>query len=299
MRQRVVRWRGRARASAVSCAALLVLVVTSSCGVGAADPSRTPVPTPTSTIDALCAQSIVEECTVDPESIVVTIGADASDDETLQLARDLHAAAAYEAPEFGAQLRRAPVDIPPIDAEYATPAPWEIGVFPAELDDVERLLTDILTVEDITGALGIARASGWPSVTFASLDEFDAGFDAVAGTPMFADGGTYTLLSLDERLRIVHTPQWVTDAGVHEVVAIARAYPQAEVLLEAAEGGAQPPTLYVSRLSAEEIVALDARLSDAEFAGFSVTGDPIEYVLGSLSEGGTQYVGGLIGRATP
>lgn len=226
----------------------------------------------------------------------MTVGADVPDDDTRELARDLHDAAEQASSEYGAKLTRESVDQPVLDPEFSTSAPWEITVYPGDLAEVETSLSRVLAVEDVPGTLGIGTASGWPYVTVASIEQFSGVFHAVSALPMFASGGTYSLLSVDEHLRIVHTPRWVDDTLIDEVIAIANDHPDAEVLLEAPVGGSEPPTLYVARLTPDQVTALDSRLS--ALPSTAPEGVDIEYVLGSLGTDGVTYTSGTIGSAS-
>lgn len=230
-----------------------------------------------------------------PDGIVVTVAETTSETESLDLARRLHDEAAAESLDAGAVLQRAAVDIAALDAEVANPAKWQVTVYPGESAQVEAVLRDVLTVAAVPGTLGVSVVDTWPFVTIASLDLFDAVFDAVSATPLFDRGGTYTLLSLDEHLRIVHVPDRTSDDAIHEIVDIARSYPAAEVLLEAPTSGPQSPTFYVSRLTPEQVIQLDSRLRDPRLAAAGKDGYALPFVLGSTGTDGTTYTSGTFG----
>ena len=160
---------------------------------------------------------------------------------------------------------------------------------------MNSVLDEILTVAQIPGTIDISAGPGGPSVRVTDLALFDDVFDAVSTTPLFLDGGTYGLLSIEERLRIVHVPSRTTDDGIHEIVDIARRYPAAEVLLEASLAGPQVPRLYVSRLTLDEMAALDAHLREPRLANADVDGYPVEFMLGSVGTDGPIYTDGTFG----
>lgn len=252
-----------------------------------------PSPSPSASFAAVCADARVVACQVDEASMILTVGAEVSDTDTVDLLRTAFAATETLDPSYSAQLVRAAVDAPSLDSEVATLPRWTLAFSPGSLDEAEFTLARMLEVEKSPGTLAISEDGSWPSVTIADIDQFAAAFAAVSALPMFADGGTYTLLSLTERLRIVHTPRWVTTALIDDVTAISRAYPDAEVLLEAPKGGAQPPALFIARLTPDEVTAVGARL--AALGGVAMEGIGISYTLGSLGTDGVTYTNGVIG----
>jgi len=147
----------------------------------------------------------------------------------------------------------------------------------------------------VPGASGIFAGLGWPSAEAATLDDVEPLITALASTPLFADGGTFTVPSLREHFRLVYVPAFTTMDGVREVVSVARDYPDAEVLLEAPTAGPNQPTFYVAHLTPEEATQLVARLSAPEMASASVPGAPLEFVLTSLTEQGTDSLTGTFG----
>lgn len=274
--------------------ALSTLLVCSGCSGTSPGAS----PTTGSTLDHLCASEIVVDCATDSPLIIVTVSASASDADTVDLAHDLHAATSAAMSDSHAQtlLRRESTSSVSLDPEFSTPEPWTVQVQPADRDAMESELATVLAIEDVPGALGIRIDDSWPSITVDTLARFGTAFDAASELEAFADGGTYRLLALDDRLRIVHTPMWVEPELVHEVIDIATDYPQAEVLLEAPAGGQTPPTLYIAKLSPAQVEELTVRLSSAQLADAVADGIRIEYVLGSTGEDGTTYISGLIAQ---
>ncbi|MGM2704428.1 hypothetical protein ACS2QD_30830, partial [Bacillus cereus group sp. Bce036] len=79
--------------------------------------------------------------------------------------------------------------------------------------DAEAHLSEMLAVAAVPGTFGIASGT-WPHVDVADIDRFGAAFHAVSALPLFANGGSYRLAAVDKRLRIEHTPAWVTPAFV-------------------------------------------------------------------------------------
>jgi hypothetical protein len=278
--------------------AVLGLILAGALGIaGCATTPSVPEPSgsATSSIEKLCADVDVASCEFLADGVVVTVAETATDADTLKLGELLHQEASSAGLEAGAVLQRASVDVAPLDAEVSTPPRWRLTVYPGDATESARILDEILAVAAIPGSLGIAVLDGWPYVTIASLDQFEDVFDEVSAAALFAGGGTYTLLSLDERLRIVHVPERTTPGAIREIVSIARDYPAAEVLLEASTGGPQVPTLYVSRLTPEEVASLETRLSAPRLATADVDGYAVEFVLGSTGTDGTTYTTGTLG----
>ncbi|MGL3150854.1 hypothetical protein ACSS7Z_10880 [Microbacterium sp. A82] len=247
----------------------------------------------------LCAEDIVVACEGGDGWLSVTIGDDADEQETLAFARRLHSAGASENLTAGVTLQRETADARQLDPEVEAPALWKLTVYPAEETAVESDLTGMLAVADVPGVRGIGVADGWPYVRVSDLEQFDDVFMSVSSTPLFEHGGTYTLFALEERLRIVHVPSRTADVAILEVIDLARSYPAAEVLLEAPTAGPQYPTLYVARLTPEQVHDIDARLRQPHLAGADVDGYPVEFVLGSIGPDGVTYTGGTFGDIPP
>lgn len=256
----------------------------------ASDPTDT-----TERIDALCADQRVVACEVSTQSLLVTVGAAVSDADTAIVLSEVYLIAEQSEPELGAHLQRESVGAPELDAEFAAPAPWTLSVYPGSLEEAQTGLADRLAVENIAGTRGIDTSSGWPFVTIDDITQFADVFAAVSATPMFEAGGTYTLFSVEERLRIVHTPRWVMDELIGELIAISSEYPAAEVLLEAPLGGAEPPSLYISGLTPDEVTAIATRLS--AFPDGSADGVTLSYTLGTVGSDGVTYTNGVLGEA--
>lgn len=276
-------------------AGLVVIGALGPTGCASSPSASAPSGSATPGLAELCADDAVATCDDIPDGIVMTVSETASETETIALAGRLHDEAAPASLDAGAVLQRASADAPVLDAEVAAPARWQVTVYPGDSAETETLLVNMLTVAAVPGTLGITVFDGWPSVTVTSLDQFDTVFDAVSVTPLFQEGGTYTLLSLDEHLRIVHVPDRTSKDAIREIVDIARDYPTAEVVLEAPIAGPQFPTLYVSRLTPDEVVRLDSRLRDPRLATADVDGHALPFVLGSTGSDGTTYTNGTFG----
>ncbi|WP_334152367.1 hypothetical protein [Microbacterium sp.] len=280
--------RSAAAAASVAIVALLGTGCATSAGSSSPTPSATPDP-----MTEICADPFVVTCERGGGFTVVVIADDAEDESVLEFAPALFTAAS--ASPDTVTLRRPADDATTLDPEVSAPPRWEVSV-EAETDAAfEAALSETLVVAAVPGTTGIVTIDGWPSVTVETLDEFDDVFSRVSSTELFRDGGTYTLQSLDEQLRIVHVPTRTTDEAIHEIIDIARSYPDAEVLLEATTSGPQYPKLYVSRLGSDQVEAVEARLRAPRLASADVDGFPLEFVLSSLDEQGTTSVSGTFG----
>nr|WP_314841813.1 hypothetical protein [uncultured Microbacterium sp.] len=241
----------------------------------------------------ICADPLVTSCDVAGESALVVIAAGTSDDEVIALAgRTFYAASSSTS---SVRLQSEAEDPLVLDPEVSPPFAWQIDVTPADRNAFDERLREILDCADVPGTTGISVIDGWPSATVDDVELFVAVFDRLSSTPLFERGGTYTLQSLDEHLRVVHVADRTSDAAIHEIIGIARDYPDAEVLLEAPTAGPQHPTLYISRLTPPQVLEVDARLRDPALADADIDGLPLEFVLGSLGEQGVTYVSGTFG----
>lgn len=264
----------------------LALVV----GLAACVPHPEPSSSPTPAIDLLCADPLVISCEY---GSVVTVDGDRTADELSSLLPLLKEAAV--ALQGSLTLRGEATNPSTPDPDVTPLSRWELTV-PAEgFAGFETTLSEVIGAASVPGALRVTTHEGWPSVTIQTLDQFAAAFEALRATALFEDGGTYSLQSPEEHLRIVHVPSRTSDLAIAEIIAIARDYPQAEVLLEATTYRPQEPTFYVSRLSPDEVTSLDARLRDPRLSGADVDGYPLDYVLGSLGADGVTYTTGTFG----
>lgn len=254
-------------------------------------------PDAASRLSALCDDPIVVACAVEAVSASLTVGAGASAADVHAFLGRVHAAAAAD-DDIGevSLVQRAPDAMTP-DPDMSTPRLWSLTAYPGELADADARLTEMLAVAAVPGTFGIT-SDAWPHVDIADIDRFPEVFRAVAALPLFANGGSYRLASTDERLRIEHTPAWVTPAFVDDVIGIAAAFPDAEVLLEAPAGGGEPPALYVSHLAPDEIPVVAQRLNAAPTpVPDSAPGVRIPYTLGTVGTDGVTYTNGDVGAA--
>lgn len=241
------------------------------------------------TIAELCADSVVAACEETTGQVAVTVAGSATDEETLRLADLLNRLAEEESLD-AATLRHEPVETPQLDDELPTPPKWTVAVHPADPAEVESTLTEVLEVADVPGTTGIRIEEGWPTVTVTDMADFEWVFGSVSELPLFADGGTYVLLSSDDHLRMDYLPERVSDLVVQEVIRIAREYPEAEVSFIVDMSTVVPaPSLLVTELTAQEIAAIAGRLTEAQFADADPTGAPLPFRLtetgGNVTEG--------------
>lgn len=158
---------------------------------------------------------------------------------------------------------------------------------PAEAAGIEAVAAiDPTAVATVVG--------GWPYVRFADVEAFARDFVAISQIELFRSGGTYSLGESDH-LRIVHIPTRTSDHAIDTVIGIAIDHPDAEVLLQAPTAGPQWPTLYVARLTPEQVVEVEARLRDPALADADVEGYPVDFVLTSVGADGPVYTTGTFG----
>lgn len=262
---------------------------------GCADGSETVETAEPTTVDELCAIELVVDCTEGPSSLVVEVAGAATDEEVLEFAADVRSVAAETASITSATLELEGPEAAQLDGEVSSPPKWSVQVYPADAAAVTTLLGRVFEVAAVPGTTGISIDDDWPTVTVLDMADLEWVFTTVRELPLFADGGTYTLLPGDERLTIVHVPTRMSDEAVREVIRIALTHPESAVLLEAATEPPHNPTLYVSGLTAEAVAELDERLSDPRLADADVDGYPVSYVLSSDGDDGAEYISGTFG----
>jgi hypothetical protein len=159
-------------------------------------------------------------------------------------------------------------------------------------DTVATDVTQVQTLEEFDATVSVI--DGWPSVTVPTLDDFSEVFHRVSGQGMFADGGTFTLLS-DKHLQIVHIPARSSDESIDAIIQLAIDYPDAEILLQATTAGPQWPTLYVARLTPEQVTEVQTQLLDPSLADADIEGYPMPFILTTIGADGPVYTYGNLG----
>ncbi len=243
-------------------------------------------------VDALCADPFVISCDRYGDSTLVVIDADTSADDIAAFAGALDEATdAFDGPvRLEARSSRAII----LDPEVTPPFAWQIDLSTVASADLDSVLGGVLAAAEVPGAVGIGVEDGWGHVTVQRIEHFVDVFDSLSQS-VFENGATYTLQSADERLRIVHVPTRTSVDAIHEIIAVAEAYPSAEVLLEAMTSGSQWPVLYVSHLTPPQQQEIAVRLRDPGLADADIDGYPLEFILGSVGEAGVSYVDGTFG----
>lgn len=242
--------------------------------------------------EQLCDDPLVISCDRAAESTLVVIDADSPNGAVSEFASALdHATSAFDGTV--SLEARSSHDVV-LDPEVAPPFTWRIEVNAVDPALVDEMVSDMLAASAVAGAVGITHEGGWGSVMVQHLDLFEQVFEQLS-RGVFEDGATYTLQSLDERLRIVQVPSRTSEDAIREIISIAQDYPDAEVLLEATTSGMQSPTFYVSRLTPPQQQEVAARLRDPRFGTADVDGYPLEFVLGALGQQGVTYVSGTFG----
>lgn len=241
----------------------------------------------------LCTDPVVVTCDSPEGPSPITVDAGASNEAVEGFARRVQDAVTQTQREI--TLRADDPSAVQLDPEVSPTPKWQFTLQPGGTADA---LAGVLEAAAVPGASGIFAGLGWPSAEAATLRDVEPLIAALSSTSLFADGGTFTVPSLDEHFRLVYVPAYTTMDGVREIVSVARDYPDAEVLLEAPTAGPNQPTFYVARLTSDEATELAARLSAPEMASVSVPGAPLEYVLTWLTEQGRESLTGTFGGVT-
>jgi hypothetical protein len=162
----------------------------------------------------------------------------------------------------------------------------------------ESGLRGLIADAGIEGVVEVSVIDGWPYLQLADVGAFESSFHDIAGLAPLRDGGSYSVAG-GEHLTIVHIPARTSDHAIDEIIAIARDYPDAEVLLQATTAGPQWPELYVARLTAEDVTAVEKRLRDPSLADADREGYPVEFVLSTITADGPAYTTGTFGDVSP
>jgi hypothetical protein len=276
------------RVSILAGAVLLVVALTACAGAAGAEPKPTSTPSLQEQLEVLPG---VTEIIGEEFSLTVVVAPDATTEQVLTTAEEAHALASETS--WPGRLTLARVG-PGVDAELdaTLPDPWSLALFPGEIASTLATLGDVLTIEQI-GGVSLALSSSWPVVLIASIESFAGVFDSASATDLFAGGGTYSLV--DDHLQVVHVPARTSAEAIHEVIAIASDYPNAEVLLQATTAGPQWPELYIARVSAEEASAIDARLRSPALTDADPDGLPLGFQLTVIGPDGPIYTHGNFG----
>ncbi|WES63712.1 hypothetical protein P0L94_14735 [Microbacter sp. GSS18] len=276
-------------------AAAILLGVAAAGLAGCADGGETVETAEPTSVEELCAIELVVDCSEGPSSLVVEIAGAATDEEVLEFAADVRSVAASTTSVTSATLELEGPEAAQLDGEVTAPPKWSVQVYPAEAAPVTALLEKVFEVAAVPGTTGISLDGDWPTVTVLDISDIEWVFTTVRELPLFAEGGTYTLLPGDERLTIVHVPARMSDEAVREVIRIALTHPEASVLLEAATEPPHNPTLYVSGLTPEAVADIAERLSDPRLADADIDGYPVSFVLSTPGEDGEEYTSGTFG----
>lgn len=255
-------------------------------------PGGTSSPTPTTTLaDSLReVPGVVAVEAVDVD-LTVVVAADADDETVLAAADAVTARATERAWEGEVRMTREHGPLDPA-TDLTPPAAWDLTVYPP--GDDPDLLPDLLEIERIPGVATVSLG-GWPSVGIDSLDEFSAVFHALSALPRFADGGTYAYAGEAPRLLIVHIADRMTTEAIDAVIRIAVEHPRSEVELQSMTTGPRWPELYVSHLTPEEVVVVDAQLRDAALADADLEGYSVPFQLSYVGPDGPVYSFGTFG----
>jgi hypothetical protein len=260
----------------------------------ASPPGSSPSPTPTETLaESLRKLPGILEVNEHSSGLTVVIPAVSSDDDVFSAATAVAGLAGERAWDGTVRLSREPGGY---DAatDTNTPSPWSTEVYPAAPDEVAATLADLLQIERVPGIVMVSL-DDWPTVAIGSLDGFAAAFRTLSDHPRFVDGATYTYYGESPRLIIVHIAERMTSEAIEAVIRIAVEHPSAEVELQSMTSGPRWPELYVSHLTPEEVVAVEAQLRDPALADADREGYSVPFQLSYLDSGGPVYSFGTFG----
>ena len=180
--------------------------------------------------------------------------------------------------------------------DVSTQSLWSLDVFPSDMDAATTRATmeDLLDAAEVEGVVGLTVIDGWPYASLLEPGDVDSRFDELRQTSLFSGGGSYHLLAEQPSLQFTEVAGLTSPELIHELVAITRDYPHAEVLLE----GPDWPKLYIARVSDAEAATIDQRLRDPALAqGLNPSLGALPFQVTSVGADGSGYLEGEVGSA--
>ena len=148
-------------------------------------------------------------------------------------------------------------------AEDTSPLPAvQLEVFPDVWRSPAQAARAILETKSVAGVNRVAVAADRPYVDVVKVTDLDSVYDRIQNLALFDQGGQFG--TSDGRVRVSDVPEHLGDFGVHAIIALAVAYPDANVWVEAAPHGW--PVLYIDHVTASEAPAITATLSAPEMS---------------------------------
>ncbi|MET0782863.1 MAG: hypothetical protein ABWY53_00925 [Leifsonia flava] len=228
----------------------------------------------------------------EPRSTTVIVASDADRDDVLDAAERIPEIAMEVG--WGDRITLVSASVSSVVDDYSPTRLWSLVLSPmdAEAPPARTAVDGLLAASVIEGVTGLTVVDGWPSASFASLDDIGPGYDALRQLPLFADGGSYRVLSEQPSLRVTEVPGLTSPLLVHELIALALEYPGSEILLE----GPEWPKLYIAHVPGEDAAAIQARLSLPALADGSDPGlGTLSFQVTSVGPDGSGYLDGEVG----
>lgn len=148
---------------------------------------------------------------------------------------------------------------------------------------------DLLAMSSMNGVAHAATAVGNFELRATSAAELPDLMVALRATPAWSDGGS--VHAEEGRVRIMDVPDRVTDAQLQAIIAIAIAYPAADLEISTPAEGDRQPVLFLNRFSQAEADAVVATLTDPALAHTSDDGYQLTFALRSDTGDRTGTVG--------
>jgi hypothetical protein len=170
---------------------------------------------------------------------------------------------------------------------------WSLAVHPTTDVAVTRgALAGLLAAAEVDGVVGLSFVEGWPYAALLEPDRVTERFDELRETPLFENGGTFTLRSEAPWLKFTYVDGVTSTNLIDELAALSEEHPHSEVLLE----GPGWPKLYVARVTTAEAEAIAARLADpALVAGVEAGAGAIPWQVTSPDTDGPGFWEGEVG----
>jgi hypothetical protein len=235
---------------------------------------------------------VVELSTGATTSLVVTMEADASSDDTVSVAAAERAFVdANEAPQWTASLSAGGID-DRTDLDMTSVPAISITVFPAT-GDLATVVEGALAAQMIPGVESVGYVQDTNSVDVGDVADLPAVYDALHEIPFWDRGGSIT--GGIDRALVVDVPARISATAMHTILGIVTDYPESNLSVSATTSGDQLPVLYVDHLTVADAATLFDTLTAPGMADANIGDYVLPFYLTSYDETGNTDTYGTLG----
>jgi hypothetical protein len=179
-------------------------------------------------------------------------------------------------------------------AEDTSPLPAvQLEVFPDVWRSPTQAARAILEAKSAVGVNRVAVAADRPYVDVVNVSDLGSVYDRIQILALFDQGGQFG--TSDGRVRISDVPEHLSDFGIHAIIALAVAYPDANVWVEASPHGW--PVLYIDHVTASEAPAITATLSAPDMSAANTGNYVVPFYVSVTGPDGRTDSHGTFGNA--